>query len=59
MSGTHPAALPIKAVSTSHHYANALGVKQALLQQQPRLSPSSLRQDATAAVLTDALSEGP
>lgn len=58
MSGAHPAALPIKAVSTLHHYANALAAKLALLQQQPRLRPSSARRDARA-TLTYPLTEGP
>lgn len=59
MSGAHPAELPIKAVSTSHHYANALAAKLDLLQQKPRLSPSSPHQDATAALTHPLTAEGP
>lgn len=54
-----PAALPMKAVPTSHHYANTLAAERDLLQQQQnRLSPSSPHQDAIA-TLTRPLAEGP
>lgn len=59
VSGAHPAALPMKAVPTSHHYANTLAAERDLLQQQQnRLSPSSPHQDAIA-TLTRPLAEGP
>ena len=46
MPSAHPAALPVKAVTTSHYYANALAAELALLQQQPSMSPSSPHGDA-------------
>lgn len=51
MSGAHPAALPMKAEPTSHHYANTSAATPASLQQQHRVSPSSPHQDAITPVI--------